>query len=122
MNPRSMAALMVLQLLLAGGSESVPAATSVQSQGSSAVVSSLRSGAGSVVEAAVSGRNAVIEVNGDHVELADGRLTLNGTPYGRVDERSTVIYRLEDGERSLRVDGRIRQPMGDRSPAATTGQ
>ncbi|RAR63483.1 hypothetical protein BCL93_102222 [Onishia taeanensis] len=113
MNAKSMATFMVLQMMLAGGSQSVPAATSVHTQGGgSVVVSSTRTAAGgSTVEAAVSGRNAVIDVNGDHVEIKDGRLTLNGVSYGRVQERSTVIYRIVGGEKRLLVDGVVRRPV-----------
>lgn len=114
MNSKSMTTFMVLQMMLAGGSLSVPAATSVvhTQGGGSVVVSSTRTTAGgSTVEAAVSGRNAVIDVNGDHVEIKDGRLTLNGVSYGRVQERSTVIYRIVGGEKRLLVDGVVRRPV-----------
>ncbi|WP_458525631.1 hypothetical protein [Onishia taeanensis] len=111
MNSRSMAAFLVLQLLLAGGSEPLPAATSVQAHGEGSVLSKgRRSGSSSSVEAMVSGGNARIDVNGDHVEIKGGRLMLNGVSYGRVHERSTVIYRVVDGEKTLLVDGRVRRP------------
>ena len=110
MTPRSAVAFMVLQMLLAGGSQPLPAASSVQSQGNGSV-SRVETQAGGRVEAVVSGRNAVIDVNGDHVEIDDGRLTLNGVSYGRVREGSTVIFRLAGGKKTLLVDDRLRHPV-----------
>lgn len=117
MNSRSMAAFLVLQLLLAGGSQSLPAATSVQTHGGGSVSSmSTISSSSSTVEAVVSGRNAQIDINGDHVEIKGGRLTLNGVFYGRVHDRSTVIYRVVNGEKTLLVDGRVRRPAKPGEP------
>lgn len=109
------AMLLALPALWAGGSEPVSAANSVNMQGASAVsISSMSTASGGSVEAVVSGANAVIDVNNDHVEIDDGRLTLNGVSYGRVDERSTVTYRVSGGEKTLLVDGRVRRPVEDR--------
>jgi hypothetical protein len=79
---------------------------------SSSVVTSSVSGGSSTVEAVVTGPNAVIAVNGDRVEIKDGRLSVNGVAYGTVGEQSTVTYRVEGKVRTLLVDGVERRPEG----------
>ncbi|WP_163558002.1 hypothetical protein [Halomonas sp. NO4] len=81
-----------------------------QSSVSSVVVSSSAGGHASA-EAVITGPDAAVAVNGDRLEVRDGRLTLNGVAYGRVADGETVTYRVRDGVRTLQVDGVPREPM-----------
>jgi len=76
---------------------------------SSAAVSAV-SGAPATVEAVLTGPNAQVVVNGDRIELRDGRLSINGASYGAVGARSVVRYRVRAGERTVLVDGVVRHP------------
>ncbi|QFU00525.1 hypothetical protein FIU83_02585 [Halomonas sp. THAF5a] len=87
------------------------AATAVAGSATGAIVSSAVSDGHATAEAVVTGPNAVIAVNGDRVEIKQGRLSLNGVPYGTVDERSVVIYRVTGVSKTLLVDGRERRPL-----------
>lgn len=89
----------------------VGAATAVAGSATGAIVSSAVSGGHATAEAVVTGPNAVIAVNGDRVEIKQGRLSLNGVSYGTVDERSVVTYRVTGVRKTLLVDGRERRPL-----------
>ncbi|HET8700500.1 MAG TPA: hypothetical protein VFL97_02400 [Nitrococcus sp.] len=60
------------------------------------------------------GQNGVITINGDRVEVKDGKLTLNGISYGTVGEQSVVKYIVHGSAKRLLVDGAERKP--DRYP------
>jgi hypothetical protein len=60
--------------------------------------------------ASFTGRNGQVNVNGDLVRAKNGVLTVNGAPYGRVNEDSVVTYTVRGSERILSVDGVVRKP------------
>ncbi|MDB5839319.1 MAG: hypothetical protein JWQ23_1271 [Herminiimonas sp.] len=60
--------------------------------------------------ASFTGQNARVSVNGDLVQARQGILTVNGVPYGTVNETSVVKYTVRDGEKLLLVDGVPRKP------------
>lgn len=57
------------------------------------------------------GRNASISVDGDLVQARDGVLSVNGVPYGRVDQNAVVNYSVKNGEKRLTVDNVERKPL-----------
>ena len=89
--------------LIVGYSPLAVAASSTYTSVSSSMSSV--SGSGSTAEATISGQNGQIVVNGDRIEVKDGKLTWNGVPYGEVDERAVVKYTVNGGEKRLFVDG-----------------
>lgn len=93
----------VTLVLMVGQSPSAVAGSSSYTSASSSISSV--SGSGLTAEATISGRNGQIVVNGDRIEVKDGKLTWNGVPYGRVDERAVVKYTVKDGVKKLFVDG-----------------
>ncbi|MCO6440031.1 MAG: hypothetical protein J5I81_02855 [Nitrococcus mobilis] len=98
-----------LLALATGHSLSAGAAgTSVTTSVSSSI--STRSGSGSTAQASVSGQNGLIVINGDRVEVKDGKLFLNGVSYGTVGERSVVKYTVKGNVKKLSVDGVARNP------------
>lgn len=79
------------------------------SSASSAVVNA--GGGTTAAEVVVTGPHAVVVVNGDRLELREGRLRVNGIAFGTVDERAIVTYRVRDGVASVLVDGVVRRPV-----------
>lgn len=52
----------------------------------------------------------MIIINGDRVEIKDGKLTLNGVSYGTVSKQSVVKYTVNGKVKKLLVDGVERKP------------
>lgn len=65
---------------------------------------------GSRAEAVISGRQGTISLNGDRVEVRDGKLTWNGVSYGTVGKNSVVKYTVDGSVKKLFVDGVERLP------------
>lgn len=72
-------------------------------------VSSVSHG-GSRAEAVISGRQGTISLNGDRVEVRDGKLMWNGVSYGTVGKHSVVKYTVDGSVKKLFVDGVERLP------------
>lgn len=100
---RHLVAGLVLALVVMAGI--AQAGSSVISAGVSSA-----SGESTAVEAVLVGANAGVAVNGDRVELHDGRLIVNGVSYGTVKAQAVVRYRVRGGERTVLVDGVVRAP------------
>lgn len=66
----------------------------------------------STAQATMRGKNGAINLNGDRVELKEGKLTVNGTSYGSVDAQSIVKYTVKGKEKKLWVDGVERSAEG----------
>ncbi len=94
--------------LTIGHSPSAVAGTSVSSSVSSSI--SMGSGSSSTAQASVTGQNGLIVINGDRVEVKDGKLFLNGVSYGRVGKHSVVKYTVKGNVKQLFVDGIARNP------------
>jgi|GEM_PF-1709631 len=80
---------------------------------SSSIVSSSISSVsigGSHAQAVITGQHGIIALNGDQVEVKDGRLTWNGVPHGTVGKNSVVKYVVNGSVKKLFVDGVERQP------------
>lgn len=79
---------------------------------SSTVISSTSSvsGSSSTAEATLTGQNGVIIINGDRVEVKNGKLSLNGVSYGTVGKQSVVKYTVQGRVKKLLVDGVERKP------------
>jgi hypothetical protein len=65
---------------------------------------------GSHAEAVISGPHGTISLNGDRVEVRDGKLTVNGVSYGTVGKNSVVKYTVHGSVKKLFVDGVERLP------------
>ncbi|WP_156776866.1 hypothetical protein [Nitrococcus mobilis] len=68
------------------------------------------SGSSSTAQATITGQNGLIIINGDRVEVKNGKLFLNGVSYGAVNERSVVKYTVQGNVKKLFVDGVARNP------------
>jgi len=106
MNPRSFATFISSITLAATTVHS----TSTHAESVSSFVTSSVTNGQSTAEATVSGQNGVITVNGDKVEIKDGRLSVNGIPYGTVGAHSVVKYTVNGKVKKLFVDGVERKP------------
>jgi len=56
------------------------------------------------------GKNGLARVDGDTIEARNGRLTVNGLPYGEVQDKSVIRYTTKGKEKTLTVDGLVRTP------------
>lgn len=56
------------------------------------------------------GRNGLVRVDGDTIEARNGRLTVNGLPYGEVGDKSVIRYTVKGKDKTLTVDGVVRRP------------
>ncbi|HYE35361.1 hypothetical protein [Methylocaldum sp.] len=65
---------------------------------------------GSHAQAVITGQHGTIALNGDRVEVKDGRLTWNGVPHGVVGKNSVVKYTVNGTVKKLFVDGVERRP------------
>ncbi|AXF26050.1 sugar ABC transporter ATPase [Burkholderia pyrrocinia] len=61
--------------------------------------------------AVLQGERATATVNGDKVELRDGTVYVNGRSYGAVTPAQTVEYEAAHDRRTLKVDGKVREPL-----------
>ncbi|BBA33256.1 uncharacterized protein sS8_1296 [Methylocaldum marinum] len=61
-------------------------------------------------QAVISGQQGKISLNGDRVEVRDGRVTWNGVSYGAVGKKSIVTYVVDGSVKRLFVDGVERLP------------
>ncbi|VWB48540.1 sugar ABC transporter ATPase [Burkholderia lata] len=66
---------------------------------------------GGCSSAVLQGDRATAMVNGDHIEVRDGTVYVNGRSYGAVTPAQTVEYVAAPGGRTLKVDGAIRTPV-----------
>jgi hypothetical protein len=62
--------------------------------------------------ATFTGKNGHLNVAGDTIEAKDGVLTVNGIPYGTVNETSVIRYSVQGNKKHLSVNGEKR----NRSP------
>lgn len=74
----------------------------------SSSVSTSSSQSGSSSEASFTGQDGRHTVNGDVIEIRQGQLTVNGTPYGTVKPESSIRYRVQGNKKTLAVDGKDR--------------
>lgn len=56
------------------------------------------------------GRNGLVRVDGDTIETINGRLSVNGLPYGEVGDKSVIRYTVKGKNKTLTVDGVVRTP------------
>jgi|GEM_PF-3406400 len=56
------------------------------------------------------GKNGLMRVDGDTIEARNGHLTVNGMPYGEVQDKSVIRYTAKGKEKTLTVDGVARNP------------
>lgn len=56
------------------------------------------------------GRNGLVRIGGDTIEARNGRLTVNGLPYGEVGDKSVIRYTVKGKDKTLTVDGVVRTP------------
>lgn len=80
-------------------------------QGSSSHINIAIGGGQSSMDAVISGQNGVIAFQDDRVVVEEGRLTLNGIPYGTVGPQSIVRFTVHSGVKRLLVDGVERAPV-----------
>ncbi|TCS36314.1 hypothetical protein EDC30_107131 [Paucimonas lemoignei] len=59
-------------------------------------------------EVSFSGNDGRHEVNGDVLEVRQGRLSVNGEYYGTVKSDSMIRYTVRGGQKKLTVDGKPR--------------
>jgi hypothetical protein len=93
-----------LLLMCSTGQGTAAYAANVSSSTVSSSVSSVSLG-GSHAQAVISGQQGIISINGDRVEVKDGRLTWNGVSYGTVGKNSVVKYIANGSVKKLFVDG-----------------
>ncbi|MDQ9171775.1 hypothetical protein Q8A64_15280 [Oxalobacteraceae bacterium R-40] len=63
-------------------------------------------------QATISGHNGIIAINGDTVRISRGALSVNGISYGNVGAEDRIEYRVQNGKKSLTVNGVARYPSG----------
>lgn len=63
--------------------------------------------------ATFTGKNGRLSVAGDIIEAKDGVLTVNGIPYGMVNETSVIKYTVQGKEKVLSVNDVIRNRARD---------
>ncbi len=66
---------------------------------------------GSQSVASISGSHSLVMINGDTLKISGGRLSVNGVSYGQVAEDDRVEYRVQNGRKSLTVNGVPREPL-----------
>jgi hypothetical protein len=91
------------------GQGALVSAAGISSSVVSSSISSVSVG-GSHAQAVITGQHGTIALNGDRVEVKDGRLTWNGVPYGTVGKNSVVKYIVNGSVKKLFVDEIERQP------------
>ncbi|MGX2040794.1 hypothetical protein ACWJKU_11785 [Methylocaldum sp. MU1018] len=75
----------------------------------SSSISSVSNG-NSSAQAVITGQRGTVALNGDRIEVKDGRLTWNGVPHGTVGKNSVVKYIVNGTVKKLFVDGIERLP------------
>ncbi|MCP3720465.1 sugar ABC transporter ATPase [Paraburkholderia sp. CNPSo 3281] len=60
--------------------------------------------------AVLQGEHASAQVQGDAVELRDGKVYVNDLSYGAVTREQSVEYDVRQDKRTLLVDGKVRTP------------
>lgn len=60
--------------------------------------------------AVLQGERASAQVQGDSVELRDGKVYVNDLSYGAVTREQSVEYDVRRNKRTLLVDGKVRTP------------
>lgn len=63
--------------------------------------------------ASMTGKNGIITINGDTVQVDNGKLTVNGLFYGMVDQHAVIRYNVHNGIKKLFVDNTERTPVSE---------
>jgi hypothetical protein len=100
---------LLLAAMLASATQPGWSATSEASSG--AIADGTSSTSSSNGSATLRGTNGSVVVNGDQVQVRGGELTVNGTPYGRVDANAVVKYSVNNGAKQVTVNNVERKPL-----------
>lgn len=76
-------------------------AEAASTMGSSGVASSSAGASGNAAMGSFKGLNGTARVSGHELRAQDGRLTLDGVPYGTVEERSEARLVVREGLRPM---------------------
>jgi hypothetical protein len=103
---------LLLAVMLASATQPGWSASGEASSGATASGTGSRSSdSSSNSSATLRGANGSVVVNGDQVQVRGGELTVNGTPYGRVDANAVVKYSVNNGAKQVTVNNVERKPL-----------